>query len=384
MQRQQQNTIKSISSMNGLHRMSASILTQHDEQIHPLSLNRRNTKTHESVVVHSSLRRNDSSEMASSRHQRNVFFDSSMIDDVDMQSSNDAIHYSSEGPSSTRNKTTTNTTMTQRTSLLHQVSLLGSSASDLNYARSSDQMLNNMHANVPFTSASQNVSSTHSSSSDMSTEKKDESDTARDLSDARRLSQLLKESHMLGVTRKTRSAGQELMFMKHKNEPPMSHHNGANTTNSLRSIRFRSFNNATSDMSMQANSSFKFASSTLQQPKRNMFLDMLNQPTPSLETSKKTPVNPYFSPPQGQIQQPISSVSEMSLNGMNLSKSSPPRPILRQQGSFRKRHSSGNMKRTATFSLRRNIRVHDTMESTNANINGGMALDRHLVKRRRL
>ena len=361
MQRQQQNTIKSISS---LQRMSASTLTQHDEQIQ-FSLN-RNTKTHESVVVHSSLRRIDSSGIASSRHQRNVFFDSSMIqeEDADMQSSNDDIHYSSEGPSSTRNKTTTNTTMMQRPSLLHQVSLGSSTRSDLNRTRSTDHMLN-MNVNPPFTSASQNVSSTSSTS------------------DARRLSQMLKDSHMLGVTRKTRSAGQELMYMKHKDEPSMNHHNGANTTNSLRSIRFRSFTNGNSDMSMQANSSFNLASST-QQPKRNMFLDMLKQPTPALETSKKQPVNPYFSPPQGQTQQPISSVSNMSLSGMNLS-NPPTRPILRRQGSFKQRHSSGNMKRTATFALRRNIRVHDAMESTNTNSNGGIAMERHcLVKRRRL
>lgn len=377
MQRQQQSAIKSISSMNGLHRMSA-IMTHPDEQIH-FSPNNTNKGVHESLVP-SSLKRNDSSGMASSHHQSNVFFDSSMIqeDDADMQSSNHDIHYTSVAPSSTNNTTTT---MMQRPSLLHQVSLLGSSTSDLNRIRSTDHMLN-MNANGPFTSASQNVSSTSSSSSDMSTEKKGESNTASDLSDARRLSQMLKESHMLGVTRKTRSAGQELMFMKHKDEQPMNHHYGANTTNSLRSIRFRSFTNGNADMSMQANSSFKFASSTLQQPKRNMFLDMLKQPTPALETNKKQPVNRYFLPPQGQTQQPISSVSEMSLSGMNLT-SSPPKPILRQQGSFRQRHSSGNMKRTATFALRRNIRVHDAMESTNSS--GGMAMDRHcLVKRRRL
>ena len=365
--------------MNGLQRMSASIMTHPDEQIQ-FSPNISNKGAHESLVP-SSLNRNDSSGMASSRHQSNVFFDSPMVgeDDADMQSSNHGIHYTSVAPSSTNN---TSTTMMQRPSLLHQVSLLGSSTSDLNRTRSTDQMLNNMNAtNVPFTSASQNVSSSSSSSSDMSTEKKDESNTASDLSDARRLSQMLKDSHMLGVTRKTRSAGQNLMFMKHKEE---NHHNGANTTNSLRSIRFRSFTNGNSDMSMQANSSFKFASSNQQQPKRNMFLDMLKQPTQALETRKKQPVNPYFSPPQGQTQQPISSVSSMSLSGMNLS-NVPPRPILRQQGSFKQRHSSGNMKRSATFALRRNIRVHDAMESTNTNSNGGIAMERHcLVKRRRL
>lgn len=382
MQRQlQQSTIKSISSMNGLQRMSV-IMSKHDEQIHS-----SNKGAHESTfgVSPSSLKRNDSSTvMSSSCYQSDFMFDSSMMqkDDADMQSSNDDVHYTRGeglGLSSTNNHTTSS--MMQRPSLFHQVSLLGSSTSNLNSSRNTDQMLNNANANATLTCASQNISSNSSFSSDMS-------NTSRDLSDARRLSQLLKESHMLGVTRKTRSAGQNLMFMKHKDGPPMNHHNGANTTNSLRSIRFRSFTkNSNADMSMQVNSSFNFGSSTQQQPKRNMFLDMLNQPTSAPETSsKKQPVNPYFSPPQGQTQQPISSVSEMSLSGMNLKSSSQQsRPtILRKQGSFRQRHSSGNMKRTATFALRRNIRVHDAMESTNTDRNGGMALDRHLVKRRRL